>query len=94
MTLLEVELYKGVNMQLTKSIYQKKLTRYPYMKSIERYHVEWQVSGSNGWTSIGEFSTLKKAMNHLGKMTKASKKLEFKIKENEQSRQAIQTAAF
>jgi hypothetical protein len=86
MTLLEVELYKGVNMQLTKSIYQKKLTRYPHMKSIERYHVEWQVSGSNGWTSIGEFSTLK--------MMKASKKLEFKIKENEQSRQAIQTAAF
>jgi hypothetical protein len=93
MTILEIELYKGVNIKLTQSIYQRKLTRYPYVKSVARYHVEWQVPGSSGWMPIGEFRTQKQATTHIGKMVKASKKLEFKLTNNEQPRQAIQTTA-
>jgi hypothetical protein len=93
MTILEVELYKGVNIKLTQSVYEKRLTRYPYTKDVTRYHVEWQVPGSNGWMPIGEFRTQKQAMTHIGKMVKASKKLEFKLNKNEQPRQAIQTTA-
>jgi hypothetical protein len=95
MKIIEVELNKGVNIQLWKDTSQKIVDRWPRnrVKTIDTYTLEWQVAGGNDWNLIEEFATQKKAMMHLGKMVKAAEKLEFKIVEHEQPRQAIQTTA-
>lgn len=93
MKIIEVELHKGVNIQIWKDFSQKRITRWPYFKTVGTYTLEWQIPGSNGWSAINEFKTQKQAMAHLGKMIKASNKLEFKLSKNEQPRQAIQTTA-
>jgi hypothetical protein len=95
MKIIEVELTKGVNIQIWKDTSQKIVGKWPRsrVKTIDTYTLEWQVAGGKDWNLIEEFTTQKKAMTHLGKMAKAAENLEFKIVEYEQPRQAIQTAA-
>lgn len=79
--ILDTELNVGVNIQLRRTTKKIQHRSWPYKTSTKHtYYLYWAVPGNDrGWNPIGDFTTLKKAMTHLGKMVKAAEKLNFNI---------------
>jgi hypothetical protein len=87
--LLTAELNTGLNIQVshTQEVVSRVLYGWkPKTKIVNCYYVKWQAAGASSWTTVGEYTTLNKAMKHFHQMQKTAAKEMTKFIHNDNQR--------